>query len=233
MYARPSKNFFFPLLQKNLAEINGRIGIDAASAGMKNRHMFRTKIYLGIDINEDLLKTGLAKCDSEETLGLLADIAKLDSLPANFAAAVVSTNTLYCLPKEKVPETVKSLARLVEPNGLLLYQLTVGANQDFENTVSALKKQFKKVKILYYKNPLSNFYEKFFERDGNLGSHPLAGSKPFLILSYLLSRLEYLTCKTPSLNKEVCVICKNKTGAVTESLVFSKLQKIGDRLYKL
>jgi hypothetical protein len=235
MYTRPSKNFFFSLLKSELAKTKKGVAVDAGSAGMKNRAMFLTDIYIGIDINIELLKKGLQKENSENTLGLVADITKLDLLPSNFANVVASSNTLYCLPSEKIPETIKSLLRIITVGGSLLYQILNGKDLKFEKTVSELTKQFETVKVIYYKNFISNFYEKIFERNGNLGNHPVAGTRPFLFLSFLISRLEYLTCKIPFLNKEIFVICSNKinNGLPTQSFDISKLPKIIDRLYKL
>ncbi|MFA6551941.1 MAG: methyltransferase domain-containing protein [Candidatus Paceibacterota bacterium] len=235
MYTRPSKNFFFPLLKKELAKTGDGIGVDVGSAGMKNRGMFLTDIYIGIDINQELLQKGLEKENSANTFGLVADITKLNSLPSNFADVVASSNTLYCLPEEKIPEAIKSLSRITRNGGSLLYQILKGKDTQFEKTIQELAKQFQTVKVIYYKNFINNLYEKFFERDGNLGSHPLAGSKPFLFLSYLLSRLEYLTCKMPLLNKEVFIICRNKVenNKTAEHFDITKFNEVSNRLYRL
>jgi len=48
---RPSKSFLFDVLEKELKTITCGIGLDAASAHFKNRRMFKTDQYYGLDID--------------------------------------------------------------------------------------------------------------------------------------------------------------------------------------
>jgi hypothetical protein len=232
MYIRPSKNFIFPVLQKELSKIKGKIGLDAASAGMKNRHMFKTNMYIGLDIDRTSLEIGLKKYPDSKTFGLYTDIANLDAVTKNSVDIVVSTNTLDYLPLQKRLRAIAGLSRITTPEGSLVCELSLSAN--FDEELKLLENNFNSVKKIYYKNFISYVYEHLFEKDGYLGSHPIAGFMPFRILSWLLSRLEYLTCSFRIQNHHALLICKNKkTTDQRQEFDFENLQKISDRLYSL
>ncbi len=208
---RPSKIFLFDILEKNLKQIRHGIGVDAGSASMKNRRMFNTDVYYGIDINLASLQKGLKIYDSENTFGILADLTNLKSLPLNSADVVVSTNTLYCLPIEKRIGAIKNLCGLISPKGRLMCQLPNDAH--LKKITDIFCNNFQKVKIIYFRNFFSGFYEWVFAKEGFLGSHPVAGLKPFRLLAWLISRMEYLTRFLPFLNSQVFIIVSDKKNA--------------------
>ncbi|MFH0804159.1 MAG: methyltransferase domain-containing protein [Candidatus Zambryskibacteria bacterium] len=234
MYIRPSKNFIFPVLQKELSKIKGKIGLDAASAGMKNRHMFKTDMYIGLDIDRASLKIGLKKYPDSKTIGLHADVANLDTVTGNSIDIVVSTNTLNYLPSQRRLRAIAGLSRITAPEGNFICELSLSA--DFNEELKLFSNNFNSVKKIYYRNIISCLYERFFERNGhdNLGSHPIAGLLPFRIFSWFLSRFEYLTCSFRSLNRHALLICKNKkTTNQKQEFDFENLQKVSDRFYSL
>ncbi len=232
MYTRPSKNFIFPVLQKELSKIKSGVGLDAASAGMKNRHMFKTDVYIGLDIDRASLEIGLKKYPDSKTLGLHADIANLDAVAGNSIDVVVSTNTLNYLPPQRRLRAISGLSRITTPQGNFICELSL--SDDFGEELKLLENNFNYVKKIYYRNFISFIYERFFEQNGYLGSHPIANLLPFRIFSWFLSRLEYLTCSFRSQNRHVLLICKNKkTTDQRREFNFENLQKISDRLYSL
>lgn len=228
---RPSKTFLFSYLKKELAKINFGIGLDAASAGFKNRWMFKTEKYFGLDKDFDSLKDGIKKYDNDSTYGIFADLTRLDNLPGNSVDVVVSTNTLNHLNKEEMLCAIKHLCRLAAPGGYFFCELEKGG--DFAAALGILESNFKKIKIIYYKNILSNLYENFFEKDGYLGEHRIAGSRPFLAISWLISRFEYLTCYFAGLNKYVFIICCGKRGDKKNNFDLSKVKIIDKKIYSL
>lgn len=231
-YARPSKTFFFNLLARTLSKYEEGAALDAASANFKNRRLFFTERYVGLDVDENALKEGLKKFPDRRNIGIVGDMNALGALPAGSFSVVVSTNTLDHLPAREIDSVIASLSRLVSSGGALFLQLSL--SNLGENTVAALKETWRSVRVRYYKNLLSDSYEKLFERDGDLGYHPLASSRPFLLLSFLLSRLEYVTGFFPRLNKQAFVVCTGKKEAGADGVFdVGVLQKIGDRLYKL
>src|SRR3989338_6413178 len=114
IYARPSKNFFFRRLARELMQERGDIGIDAASASMKNRFMFKTKRYIGIDRDEQALKAGLQK-HGENTLGIVADLTRLSPLSSGSVSLIVSTNTLDHLAPADADAAIRFFFRILAP----------------------------------------------------------------------------------------------------------------------
>jgi len=229
---RPSKTFLFNVLERKLSKIKGGIGLDAASAGFKNRKMFKTDFYYGLDIDLDCLKSSVKKDKSQNTYAIYADMTKLDKLPSDSVDVIISTNSLFRLAFDGRIKAIKHLCRLLAPKGLMLIDLSLDA--DFKSSLEIFKNNFKKAKVVYYKNIFSRVYEGFFEKDGFLGSHPLVGTKPFLALAWLISQLEYLTCKLPFLNKHVFIVCTNKKNCFQKNKFdLSSLLIIEKRIYNL
>lgn len=228
---RPSKTFLFEILERKLRTITWGVGIDAASANMKNRHLFKTAEYIGIDIDPELVKQGMQNCGPNVT-GIVADLSALDHLPSHSAAAVVSTNTLYHIPLAGRILAMEHLCRITSPGGLFLGELPL--NNDFETLKAIAHKHFLEVQTLYFRNPLSSAYERLWERNGYLGSHPIAGLLPFRVLSYLISRLEYLTCLMPYGNKHALLVCTNKKNSPKlQPFTVSALHKTADGIIDL
>ena len=229
---RPSKTFLFNYLEKKLKRVNAAIGLDAASANFKNRAMFKTQKYYGLDINLEHLKNGLQKYNDQNTFGILADLAKLEQLPQNSVDLIVSTNTLYALPPDKRLAAIDNLCRLAAPQAQFLCDLPL--DKEFERIKKMLHTNFKQVKIIYYKNIFSQIYEKIFERNGFLGSHPVAGTRPFRFLAWLISLTEYLTCKLSFLNKHVLFVAKTKKDHPDKNQFnLSNIRKINPKIFDL
>ncbi|MFH1890115.1 MAG: class I SAM-dependent methyltransferase [Candidatus Kuenenbacteria bacterium] len=228
---RPSKSFLFDYLESRLKKIKGKVGLDAGSANFKNRRMFKTKKYFGLDINLDSLKNGIKKYnDYPNTYGIHADLSDLAQLPSNSVDIVVSTNTLYALPEEQKIRAVKHLCRLTAPTGQLICEFTI--SRDLNKIKNMLNESFKEVKIIYYKNIFSQAYEWIFERHGYLGSHPIAGLRPFRLLAWLISRLEFITSIFPAINQQVIFVCNGKKGSqYKKDFNLSHLFKVKDKLF--
>ncbi len=213
VYVRPSKTFVFRTLAHTLRTLTGAVGVDAGAASLKNRSMFHTQAYYGIDIDYDSPKgllAGFAKGVPESTYGIHADISRLDALPSNSADVVVSTNTLYVLSPAEQKAGIEHLVRITRGDGVLICELPL--DEVFDKRLEIIQREFVHVRIVYYKNFISRFYESVFEdkRNGFLGSHPVAGSKPFLVVSWLLSWFEYPFSSIRTLNTHALVIARKK-----------------------
>lgn len=229
---RPSKSFLFDFLENNLKHIHGSAGLDAGSSNFKNLRMFKTKKYYGLDINLDSLRNGLAKYKTENCFAILADLTHLAQLPTNSLELVVSTNTLYSLDIDKRLMAIKNLSALVSPQGKFILEFSL--DKSFNQIKDLLTADFKHLQIIYYKNIFSLAYEKIFERHGYLGSHPIAGLRPFRLFAWLLSRLEFLTSFTPRGNQHVIFICSHKENPVAKNeFNLSGLPQLESRIYKL
>lgn len=232
LLVRPSKIFVFDVLEKELVLHRGEVGLDAGSAQFKNRPLFHTKKYYGLDYNSDFLREGLAKHGGDDTLGILADLTNIKALPRNSVQVVVSTNTLYHLPKGLIEGAIGELARVTSPDGVFVLEIPLDDAFDVRRDI--LLKNFANIHTIYYKNFISQAYEGIFERDGFLGTHPIAGSKPFLALSWLLSRLEYPLSLFRLVNRHALIIASQKKGgSKIEPFDLSDATKVDDRIYSL
>lgn len=230
-YVRPSKIFVFERLSGMLSLLNGTIGIDGGAAKFKNRHMFHTSQYYGIDIDLARLRDGFVHTMPSNTYGIHADLAHLDPIPTHSADVVVSTNTLYALSPQDRKSAIAHLSRITKSEGVLVIQISLDAQ--FEEIMSDLHTCFVKVEPIYYQNPISRMYEMLFEQNGFLGAHPVAGSKPFLMLSWLLSRLEYLTCRMRFLNKQVLIrASQQREKGLSQPLDLGHFPLIDDKIYE-
>jgi len=153
-------------------------------------------------------------------------------LPENSVDVLVSTNTLYSLVLENRIRAITGLCRLAAPNGWFFCELSL--DNEFQPALILIKKYFKKIKVIYYKNIFSRFYEGIFEKNGYLGSHPIAGLKIFRLLAWLISRLEYLTNRFPNLNKEVIIIAQEKNNQTKKNdFNLDNLPLIDQKIYQL
>jgi len=229
---RPSKSFLFDILEKRLKKITHGVGLDAASASFKNRRMFKTDFYYGLDNNLSLLQKGAIQNKLDNILGIYGDLTNLDLLPNNSIDVVVSTHTLHCLPPDKRIIAIDNLCRLVSPAGYFFCELPI--DKDLGKMMAIIKARFNSVKIIYYRNIFSRLYEWIFEKDGYLGSHPIAGLRPFRLFAWLLGRLEYLTYFSKSLNKHIFIICTNKKNSNKKNAFkLSHLSLVEERIYNL
>lgn len=230
IYTRPSKNFFYAVLERAIIRTKAPVVLDAASAIMKNRAMFKNTQYYGLDIDIEALRLGL-KNSPPETYGIWADMSKLEKLSSNSVELIVSTNTLYKLTSTDQIKAVDHLCRIAKPNGDFFLDVTNSGS--VPALAETLKRRFKTVKIIYCKNPINQMYEKAFEQEnGDLGYHPVASLRPFRAFAWLLGQLEYFTCRFPRLNKQVLFLCFGKiSNESIQTFDISHLPQIGDRLY--
>ena len=229
---RPSKCFLFDYLEKTLKPYNQGMALDAGCANFKNRKFFKTDKYIGLDIDLEAIRAGIKKFLDNSSFGLLGDLSNLAVIPDNSFEAVVSTNTLYVLPWVLRFNAIKNLCRITSTNGIIFLDLEFDSQS--AQVIDLFKSNFQEVKVIYYKNIFSNFYEKIFERQGFLGDHPLAGKKSFRILAWLISRLEFLTCRFSLLNKHLILIGTKKIGeAWNNQFEISALPLMEPRIYYL
>lgn len=229
LFTRPSKSFLFDYLESLLSHERGEIGIDAAAERIKNRYMFKTQVYYGIDRDKEALVRGLKSNPGENVIAIHGDLTNLKKIPDSIADVVLSSNTLYQIPDLGRGKAVSELARLADSRGLCILEFTKDSN--FPAMLSIVRNIFTDIKIIYFKNPISRFYERLA-----YGNPPkerwLFATIPMRCFSWIVSRLEYLTNKSAKLNTHVLVIARDKKEKKSRnSFVITNLEKIGDRIY--
>lgn len=228
---RPSKCFLFDVLERQLSRVRGGVGLDIGSSDFKNRKMFCTEKYFGFDIDEKRVRDGLTRYPDGNTCGIVADASRIDILPEGSIEAVVSTNTLYALSEGKRVQAVQYACYITSPQGILIIDVPV--DSAFQEIVRTVEAGFAKIELYYYRNIISRTYEKIFERNGDLGSHPIAGKRPFRLFSWILSRMEFLTTRIPSKKKYALIIAAGKKNKTKNSFSLSGCEEISPRLYRV
>jgi hypothetical protein len=224
--ARPSKIALFRMLWSDLNQIRSGTGLDAASADMSNCTMFRTEQYVGVDRDRELLEKGLAR--HPDTIGIIADLTSVQ-LPPDSSSVCVSTNTMSHLDEGMRTRTTKALAEAVAPSGVPIIHYPI--ESDLDAHLAALRERFEVVDVHYFRNPISLAYERFFERDGWLGTQPK--SRTLRGIRLLLSHGERLTSRVRAINDQAYVRCSGKRGGTqTQPFDLSGFKKLGEHLYQ-
>lgn len=227
---RPSKNALFDAVEKALRPLDGFVGIDAASASFKNRKMFRTDAYYGIDIDLDALKAGLEE-QEKNRYGIHADLARLDALPQNSVDVIVSTYTLYHMSPQNRLAALSHFCRITAPTGHLIFELPL--TDDFDRAVTLVQEQFTCVDVLYFKNAFSRWYVSFFEREDG-GVHPCLFKLPFRMIAWAIGKCEWFTRRYRSWNMHGLVFCsQKKEQGERQFFDISHVPLVQDRLYSL
>ena len=61
MALRPTKTFLFKKLSENLKDIKKKIGVDFACGDGKNSIFFKTKKYIGLDLDQKMINVARKK----------------------------------------------------------------------------------------------------------------------------------------------------------------------------
>ena len=155
---------------------------------MKNRPMFRTNRYVGIDINGDSLVAG--RRNYPDALPMVADISNLSIKSCDFALCV---QVLLRHNPANAATIVVRLTNLINPGGSLIFTISGPAHLSRSETIDAIVGySFKSVKKVEY--------GMSFGLDQRLG--PLLGALMFL----------FPFTRTLRGTKKMLYICKQKRG---------------------
>ena len=222
----PSKKYLFRVLKIFLGQHNNtNIGIDLASENFKNSRYFKTKKYIGVDINLKEILYGLNNFHLIKSYGILWDFTKKNRLGNSFADVVVSTNTLsHIKSSKKKINAVKNFIEFTSNNGSILIQTEVDDITTHE-IIKLFYKNFKNVKISYYHNFFSRIFLTIFV--GQLTKNRLAIFLNKIKLNYLISLTENLTSNLKFFNKKIIIIGdkKNKFQKKIIKIKFKRLNK--------
>ena len=226
---RPCKTALYRQIWKTSNNINGEYGVDAAAAGFKNRtHLFRTKIYIGLDLNERLVKKGLK--DYPDDIGIVCDLVNM-RLPNNFADLVISSNTLYVISdiNERL-DAVKKISDLTSVSGTCIIE--VPNDKNATKVKDLLLNEYNNVADYCFGNCLSMFFEKIIEAK-NSSLKNWAKTKNATRLSTLLSYFEngsYSSSKT----RHALFICSAKKKNCTRQnfILGNNFSKIDRNFFK-
>jgi len=158
--ARPSKQFFHKYFVKDMLNTDGKeCAADISCAYFKNYTRFKSKSYLGVDINEDVLnrlpeqKEGMPELTVE-----ICDILKLD-LPEKYKIDfIVSTHTFSFVDVNERLRVLGSFVSLLQPGGDLLFNIPAHSSY-ISDIDKLLAGSFRSLKKIQYRNPVCAWYE--------------------------------------------------------------------------
>lgn len=145
--SRPSKQLVWYWLMRDMRLSNQfEVGVDAGCGLMENRPWFRTKKYIGIDLDEYRLKTGKAKYPEAEIIrGRLEEI---ENVFGGFVLCVQVLTANNVDPEFTMP-VVKSLVQMVEEKGVLVFNISkmyLGYEKEIDNHLCQYFSVIKKLK---------------------------------------------------------------------------------------
>ena len=215
----PSKKYLFRVLKNFLLNHkNKSIGLDLASENFKNSIYFKTKKYIGVDINIKEILFGLQHFKNKKRYGIHWDFTKKNILGENFADVVVSTNTLSHIksPKKKI-DALNNFIRFTSSDGAIFLQTEIEKKVTNE-IIKKINSNFKKVKIKYYNNLLTKIYLSLFL--GKLTNNKTAIFLNKIKINYFLSLIENITSYFKILNTKIIIIAEGKKNIGKKKIKF-------------
>jgi glycosyltransferase involved in cell wall biosynthesis len=126
-------------------------------------------------------------------------------------------------------EAVEELIRVTAPNGILVLELPNDAA--FAAALASCQAAFNNVRVRYFKNGISRAYEHLFERNGFLGSHPIASRLPMRLVAGFLSLGEFGLSRIKGANAHAVIIATIKKSQSANEFDEAKLKLISSALY--
>lgn len=155
--ARPSKTYFHRLFEADMASQRGEWGVDIACANWKNRRLFQTRHYLGVDIRHASVSKGRDAMGGDG-YGVVSDILAPGLMQKTFDL-VVCTHTLSHLAPNLRLNAVNSLIELLRPNGCLIFNVPCEDKKYQQQLLKSLNELFMSVDAVRYRNIVSQWYE--------------------------------------------------------------------------
>ncbi len=125
-----------------------QVGVDFGCKGMKNRRLFKTKEYYGVDIDRSALDEGLARYPDAKAVH--ARIEQADTPLADFALCIHVFATMNFVDSDSM-EVVRALVSKIAPDGTLLMSLKNNRKNvlyDLPAHVALLREAFHQVDVM-------------------------------------------------------------------------------------
>ena len=208
---RPSKTALYFILYLHILLKKRKVYLDIACASFKSRDLFYNSKYIGID--NDLNRLSMIperfkkKLDSVPVFG---NMLNLSTLPRCISESAISTNTFHWLKDSDKLKALGEISRLVSGGGDIFIDCDSGKHvvvmEDY------LDQQYKSVKIYYYRNKFSSFFEeKFIDKKGVNSAYYWHILYKYILWT-LLFIFELLTLKFKSSSSRVILIGSNKNN---------------------
>ena len=223
---RPSKFALWRFLEPDLGAAEGAVGLDAACAAFKMYPYFRTRTYIGVDVDLAAIEQG--RREHPAGIGLHADLASLE-LPARSVDVCVSTNTFHWIPVDERLNALERLVGVVKSDGWLIVEVPAPFAPQ---AIALLRSEFTDVDVRYFGNPLSLRYERWLDAHAYLerGRGVLAVIR--IAVASVLGAGELLFPHSPRGKSWAYFRCRRRRQAgPTAELQLDELRRVDDGIY--
>jgi hypothetical protein len=144
---KPAKRLIYLALLRDSELSRGKkVGVDFGCKSMKNRRLFKTQEYYGVDLDRAALDKGLALYPDAKAIHATIEDAKVP--PADFALCINvfgATN----FEKSSSLEVVQRLIECIAPDGVLLMTFKrKGERYDIPQHIALLRAAFREVDVM-------------------------------------------------------------------------------------
>lgn len=144
---KPAKRLIYLALMRDSKLSRGKkIGVDFGCKAMKNRPVFKTQEYYGVDLDREALDKGLAR--HPDAKAIHAKIEEADVPPADFALCINVFGATNFQNSNSV-DVVQSIIDHMAPDGVLLMTLKKKNDlYDLHEHLDLLRAAFRKVDVM-------------------------------------------------------------------------------------
>lgn len=152
--SKPSRQLLWLWLEKDMKNLHGEIGLDAACGLFENKRFFRTKRYIGIDADDQRIEAGLKQHpDAEGEAIKIEDLGERHAADVVLCVQAIGTNVKF--ESENALKAVEKLIEVTRPGGALI--VNVGSKSPTHGIESALRAAFEHVEIRRYGRRMASF----------------------------------------------------------------------------
>lgn len=146
---RPSKQLLWIWVEELMKNSQGfKRGLDIACGYMKNKPMFRTEEYFGMDADAERIQTG------QTTTGGRGIVCKIEDMPpdvkGDFVVCLETIGINTHFDSEKATFAFDTCVKATNPGGSLLVNVGPLARQHFSTIREIASANFKNVRVLEY-----------------------------------------------------------------------------------
>lgn len=144
---KPSRQLLWLWLERDMRNLSGETGLDAACGFMENKPFFNTQHYIGIDLDRDRVNRGMKK--HPDAIGEVLRIEDLDHRhQADVVLCVQTIGTNIHFVQANAREAVKKLVEATRHGGTLI--LNIGAKCSQKGITEELQRSFEHIEIRRY-----------------------------------------------------------------------------------
>lgn len=204
--------------------------VDIGCSDFFNFSMFNTDFYIGVDLDLEDLKKGLARFSDDRCIGCIADISNLPDF-SELADLVVCTFTLIFFSPMKRVEIVSKLCNLTKTRGDVV--LETPNSDNISDIISLVENNFKSYKVYYYGGRISwSLHYRLKRKHLNFFDKIVFGKSISVLLSFFIEKFSIFDF---SKKKRAIIIGYDKIQSDSQKAKndYKLFEKLSKGLYKV